>query len=1276
MTLDAGQTMLQKAYCMGTHYFVMNASGNGPIRGVNAIMYQNTGTTLTTTGISVSAPANRATINELISFNDLNHNLPTMTDYFFHLNSSVSSASAPSLFGYNVFASGSFTNKANVTGALLTIRATSDLGQKSHGDTSYVTAAGQDNLLSNPYLYTGQVSFVPEPCTPDTQGPVSLPSTDLVNGFTNTNYTLPGAVTAETTANNRISIRSGFMVAMMEPVSSVATTNYQYTGPAAGSGALDSSKLALYTATGSLTNQWGIDTGSAWISLTYSGVSQTATADDHGNTLTTPRDQTSLTVTNITRVFSGSELVFTPINDNNGRQKSWNNNNLAYKIEINSGVLANLQGFKKETQVIMHGVVKDLSNSLINVVTNDGRSNIRTGNNNIQSSSYNGVQNGYTFLNTGTPPVATLYKNTTLTNSASNGALTAAGRVGYAVDSTRTGVAFGFNDDRAGVNPNSFQVTINVYQSSNSLIDTYNNTTNTFKSIRAAVNPGNTGLTINGNDARLHLTAVNDLNADGIVPDYNDYKGYLDFAALGLSNYLTTGSRVVISVNTNDYVGKAAPTMTATFDMPNWPARPYAPTTLQTIDAGAAITPINLRTLMQQSNDPNYAALSGFTLANNTGSSTNGAISIPNIGGASLSGITLNTDGTISGIANASGVSANTNFVFNVYARNKFGQSSTIQVTLKIVPGCGTAGGNCGSRLYIYTGSTVTEAESGYNHGGSGTWFGVNWFARINGATNPVLTGSSIPGAITLLCGVGTPIYNLPINAAGPFPTSTSATLTKTGLSISTTNQLYITGNTIYVVRPMSATINWSVPALKDDGSTNRTNTPYMTGTVIVTGGWISGTNLYAQADYRAAYNNAANYSWNGHTVGKQNNEQRDTASTNSISNSTITGLVALGGGVRAYGIGIDAADMNSALSGQTLTITNITGATTGLNVNPRWYDVFAPVATTSVQGLSNGAQKVTLSGTNQGNSNYLDDDMFRIVSFSGATLPNITTIVDTNANYEDISNYNTNNGTVSSTHYGLNRQIVFANSRNGSITYMDKAGNTNTVAINVVVPDVVKTINVKYIPEFRPLNSYNDTGVLYRYYTPGTTNFVTDTNSVDRPVAVAIGDTNNRSAGSGNVTIAAQAQAQSNVKYMFILSLQGYLPSAIIGNGDISNVTGLDYTNSGGVRPVGSIYTGTNYLVAGDVVKGSGTVIGIGAGLLAPSAQEFQVPDTESVINSLDLAAVNHAIGFGAFDRSLDLDANGAISSVEQAIIIQNLDKKGAAAVCSNGSYPPYCGN
>lgn len=1172
-------------------------------------------------------------------------------------------------------------NQANVANSTLNLYVSDP--STVEGSTHMDVVWGLNNLYGT-FSYSVDVDFYAEPCIPD--GPITSSMVAPINGkydnsqtlarvpsvngqsvnltagkpitqgsadLTNTSNFLPAQVTRDATVD------SGIFLVIKEPSDGAGAhlNAYGYTSGAARGNNTGVLVDATYTNIGGgLTNQWGIDPASIWVEIDATFTDRTD-LDDAG--------------TACTFTVAGADLWLTDIGS-----KTWNQNELWYNINITQATIQNLAKtncpglaavatgnveYKRETSANIEWYAKDLSNS--RVITQDYNTVLYSVNDGEpaavgSANEITGVT-GYAFNGYTDNPVLSMdIDGDAFTNSAD--AATAKTNNLINKDNNSANLNFTTTDDWAGIDSSTIVVTVNTYESSAQEYGLWWD--------ENGVTP--TTYIFSGVD--LNLSTWNDGNGDR-----DDYTGSIDLSTISLN----TGMFVTIHMTSDDYVGNTNESYYA-FKTKPWPKAPEADPTLTQIQGfnGESISTFNFvdsiyRTLPAPntySYDTHYpdpkALIADYRYQGSNAvqelslNAENGNSSSPQGNQATLTGLFFDgSNGTVSGTVYVSGMTHETTFSFDVTIENIYGITSVETYTIKIFPSCTDSPG-CINPIHIYWGKSVADAKAMEAAAAiSGTeanyWYDY-WFAELRG-TSEFFYFSGVDGGTNtaLFCaGTGDELTLTQGNYSGPEGDTNGASpyndYTQPTLPAFTGTQFTISGDanirvdyeltpteiegkdalTLYVVRPLTGKLEYShcqftggvtfdefgCAVTGDINWTKLNNGETFAMTARVEGGWFTGQ-------------------WVGEFIGQATWDSQALWWTSTVYH---------GWGKRFYTNATGNAQETINTSGLVqFTIENRLWETDLVDHEIYWIDTTEPYITDSrANFIPNRSIDLVLTSNNTGqlfnttSGTLVQDDEFMITAFSGTEEPQLYTTSGfgypmTAAEYIADPAYNSR---------GLSQNIKFWGQWSGDIYFIDRAGNTGFISIEMTEIQARKEFTVIARPAFRPDNQYAVTsGDFWMRVQSGSTwtqNYNSNVNPSTDPVVTL----NNN--GTGSVTLIAPA---SGDVYLVAYKGSGLLSVWYTGVFDDS-LTTFDLTDgtnpnltlnySSDYNPL--VYQNVVYMKPADVIAdGTGTY--------------------DQVVASTDLAAINTNLTVGATPLAYsryDFDLNGVIAAPEQAIIIQSL--------------------
>lgn len=894
-TVPTGTTMYHKSYCPWTYYYVFEAVSWSPAwaTAIDLSLYDDGDTTLAPSSVdyepysdiyrSFYLPSDTRFPPQIInqSLPGDYSNLPPGQD-FLSLGAARGTAAWANIhFGTYRFAGVTFHNLIGIQNSVLRLWTDTDPIQlnKAHS-TSLATSAGSS--LGAGYTYEINIDYIPEPCVPDTQWP-SVRDQSL----TDLTYHAPAKNTDSAIGSRTTSIMSDFRIDIVEPLGS--SHEYHWTTAPWWSATAVAGDVSSYVPwTG--TNQRWVDPTSVVFALRYIPAPYNVI------------DQSSYTSYQ-TILLSGSDLIFDPL--------VWvdhtrNNNQGWYRVSLSTAARQALRDagmdFRKESTVDFGRYAQDYADAMPDTVQRDYHER-------LWPNALVGADE-YTFLNNGADPFITIYRDQARTQDYSNSQLGMYGPVTRATDpdrqimQTHTGIAFVLGDERAWVNPWSIRVTAQVLQSQQRLHQTYRST------MTPAWWTSDLSFVYSGSD--LNLTDI------AGIADAPDQAWFLDFDRLRAA--IETWSRVILSREATDYVGKILPQTILTLDAPDRPpAPPELSYHLGDYENGDII-PLQSLTGWFAS----YPWFSGLTLSGPWWTKV-GLLS-DTIWPNTITNLLLDND--VSWGWYIGTVQWSTLFRFDLIAHNIYGITTPFTLTVRISPTCGDAEGDCARATWMYTGDTLAWAHNRFVSG-SGTWFKKNWFALVLWSdTKPLLYQDPVyPDAVVLQCFSWSANKELTIR---PYDTlSLSPTVTVTGSTAFTGHRYYLSGEVLYIIRPLSGMIHYFPPEFDTLWHINWTQWPVTwfvslaTGTQLVPHPFVSSTGTF------------------------------DTM----------------------HNTGFD------------LTLTNLIGETMPLPLSIYWIDRVPPAVTMTTTLLGTWSRLVSFVGSNTGDMAYTSDDEWEFVTWSGVWL-------------------------------------------------------------------------------------------------------------------------------------------------------------------------------------------------------------------------------------------------------------------------------------------------
>jgi len=1177
LSANDGSTFLQKAYCTvwNNYYVNVNADSNKTMRLSMVMRYLSGDTTIVTWNFSYTSYAwwsPMANTPRLVTtwdawYNSLEGGYP----YIKMEDSTTSNFHYLGTWLIN-FANFNFIN--NFWISLSNLKFHYNVSNPTINASSIVGVKWWSNTLASDYLV--DVKFIPEPCSPDVERPIFIGTT-----VADTWDFMPGS------ASQRADLFAWVKFGITEPYGANASwENYAYTGWSPKTNTVVDPLDTTYIFTGT-TDQWGINTWSVKITLTYTWVAS-GTMDQRGTWIA------------ITKIFSWSDLVFLSRTGANWDVRTWNRNYEGFFVSVDQSILDAMPQFRKETQASITFTGQDRANSLPYIINLSGtaRDGANVVSNTIAGMTTIGWQYGYTFNSwTDNTPLSWFgaYSDSDFSNSnPTPGNSSRISNINQQISWSHNNLYFKFTDNRAGIATGSITLQVDVFTATNTVSGSYE--------------------TVYTSPDDTYAFSWSDLNLFGFAgnADYDDYTWYINLSSWSIN--LATWDRVRIVLYGQDYVGNSV-TKTGWFDMQDYPPKPntftitlqlenHLPITYDKITSvvGRYFTPSPLTTTLAAYYSW-YDSLSGFTYLG----LTTAELTWINAG-STLTGVFL-ANGILTGYANIdTWLSVTKSYTFTWIAHNVYNQTWLLIININVEPGCSDAEG-CGPKMRIYTGNTLAEAQSSltgtrYNHR----------FLRVRASDRPTLTGTS--SAAILYCAWSGAIANVDIMNLDWYsnaPYNTEYHFSGTTLFVSGDNTYNLSGviylnNNIYIFRDLTGGIEYVTGKYIAYPQINWTRDAIITGTITITWGYITGDNAWIFSGPvielgwgRRVYTYASDITWFDILIENRWND--------------------------ASGWTVDPAYYQTWI----------------VRFNNSWIDLTPPDMTggNSCQSPHIGTiileSQLTWYGENfTGNLTYLtwDDDTFIITAITtGAAF---TSFGDNQGSWIVLYDIDANSWT-----YVLSWAITFTDNRSGYIHFYDRAGNTWSIFIETTCIQWVQT-TVYAIPGYRDVDNYAFTGTVsiftlswwegtfYSSYTGAFSNTGIGQFVLDKPLY--------------GQSIGVVLQSTMHLPAMWFT---GTLTETGTNFFDFTVWTGrgIEYTTSGWFDYVDlwAIWI-RSLLVPWDVFKSDN----VGTG---------------SIINAFDMERINENLTLSDADKHPEYDfddKDGIISSFEQAVIIQNLQRQG----------------
>lgn len=320
---------------------------------------------------------------------------------------------------------------------------------------------------------------------------------------------------------------------------------------------------------------------------------------------------------------------------------------------------------------------------------------------------------------------------------------------------------------------------------------------------------------------------------------------------------------------------------------------------------------------------------------------------------------------------------------------------------------------------------------------------------------------------------------------------------------------------------------------------------------------------------------------------------------------------------------------------------------TNSFNIDAFWIDTVAPNVGTSVVNTGDGYENILLSwvlsswpsnataGWHKTGSAM--DDQFAIYLFDGLNTTKYNYDTTTGYNQDLINTYGWNAGTG----WTMEKTLNFTQTRSGYVYFIDRAGNTWRVFLDVNIEPAADFI-IYTKPAFREnalLTGLSTTGEFWLAYKDGSTWSFTHNSVIDWDAKIK---TNYNGTGLVHAVVPVTGK-----EYLAVFKGSGMLAVGFTG-----------------IRTNDIYDTGTN--IFDFVTKGNnfGTISDIFPALPYNNENYIKVGDISlntsgqyDLINGLDLDAINWALTVGlSFNAPnyYDFDINNVINAIEQAIVLE----------------------